>query len=168
VTNGFVQAVLPDDLPNAYEHARVLAILGVDQAVLTCAYCGDKAQHWDHLHAYVRGKRPSGYFNEARNLVPACGPCNTSKSGSHWREWMFGRAKGSPLSRGVSDLERRATLLDQLIVELELQPVNVESLISPELWDEYWQQQSEIERMMRVAQGLAEKIKGQLKLALMP
>jgi hypothetical protein len=81
---------------------------------------------------------------------------------------MFGKAKGSPLSRGVSDLERRATLLDQLIVELELQPVDVESLISPELWDEYWQQQSEIERMMREAQGLAEKIKGQLKLALKP
>jgi hypothetical protein len=166
VTNGFVQAILPDDLPDEADHARVLAILAIDRANLICAYCGDKAQHWDHLYPYVRGKRPSGYFNEARNLVPACGPCNTSKSGTHWRAWMFGKAKGSPTSRGVTGLEQRAALLDKLMTELELKPVDVESLISPELWDEYWRLQSGIENKIREAQQLADKIKGQLKFAL--
>ncbi len=166
ITNGFVQAILPDGAPDAAEHEKFLAFLQIDPKHLICAYCGDPANHWDHLNPFVRAKRPSGYFNEARNLVPACGPCNTSKSGSQWREWMFGRAKNSPRSRGVIDLELRAERLQKFEVESGLRRVDVEELVSPDLWDAYWRRQVEIEQLIFDAQKQAEVIKIELTKAL--
>ena len=50
-----------------------------------CAYCGDAAQSLDHIHPKVKGG-----LTVARNLAPACLPCNRLKGHrevfSWWRE----------------------------------------------------------------------------------
>lgn len=160
VTNGFVQAILPNALPNTEESLLVLCILGIDQDDLRCAYCGDPAHHWDHLHPYVKAKRPSGYLNESRNLVPSCGPCNTSKSGKHWRDWMLGSARGSPTTRAVSDTNGRVDRLEQLERELGLIPIALSELVDADLWQSYWARRDEIEELLFAAQREA----GQLRL----
>lgn len=166
VTNGFVQAILPRALPDPAESRRVLAILGIDPDELRCAYCGDTAHHWDHLYPYVNAKRPSGYLNESRNLVPACGPCNTSKSGRHWRDWMLGSARGSPTARAVVDTAARVDRLDQLERELGLSPRVLKELVEPALWERYWERRDEIERLLFAAQQDAEQIRKQIETGL--
>jgi len=166
VTNGFVQAILPDEKPDERDLAAVLTILEIDPERLTCAYCGDPAQHWDHLFPYVRDKRPSGFLNEARNLVPACGPCNTSKSGRDWKSWMFGSAKGSPATRRIADLCLRAERIEGMVTAFNLQPMDLAGFVGRELWQSYWDRLDNIERLLFEAQAQAERIKSQIALGL--
>lgn len=155
VTNGFVQAIIPSVPLDEAEHKRVMAILDIDPESVTCAYCGDLAYHWDHLNPYVREKRPSGFLNEARNLVPACGPCNTSKSGRPWHSWITGNAKGSPQTRGIHDLRDRIARINALEKELGLKPIDFASYVETALWTGYWERLEEIERLMIEAQKQA-------------
>jgi hypothetical protein len=48
-----------------------------------CAYCGDHAQSLDHVLPKARGG-----LTVARNLAPACLPCNSSKSADDWISWF--------------------------------------------------------------------------------
>ena len=53
-----------------------------------CAYCGEHAESLDHVQAKMRGG-----LTIARNLVPACLPCNGSKGHREvfgwWREQPY-------------------------------------------------------------------------------
>jgi hypothetical protein len=166
VTNGFVQAILPARKPCAEDHAIYLAMLEIDPDNLTCAYCGDPAHHWDHLFPFVRSKRPSGYLNEPRNLVPACGPCNTSKSGNDWRTWMFGKAKRSPKSRNIGEIDRLAARLEVFVTSASLQEADLEALVPPDLWASYWNKRDAIEEGLRQAQADAAVIRNIIERAL--
>lgn len=162
VTNSFVQAIVPSIAPDKAEHQKVLAILGIDPSHVVCAYCGDAAHHWDHLNPYVSAKRPSGFLNEARNLVPSCGLCNTSKSGQPWRKWITGKAKASPQSRGVSDITDRIGRLELLEAHFGLLPIDFSSMVDADLWKRYWDRLDQIELLMFEAQADAELINAQI------
>lgn len=166
VTNVFVQAIVPADPPNPVDQARVLAILEIDKDSLVCAYCGDPAQHWDHLNPFVKNKRPTGFLHEAKNLVPACGPCNTSKSGHPWRSWIIGSAKRSPSTRGTKDLEARVSRLEMLETEFDLKPIDLGSFVDAELWSNYWCRLDEIEQLMFAAQREADRINEQIRVGM--
>jgi 5-methylcytosine-specific restriction endonuclease McrA len=79
---------------------------------ICCAYCGDPHTEWDHLRSIIREKKPTGYITEIAILVPACGKCNQSKGGNHWRDWMLGSATRSPKTGGVANLDRKVMLLE--------------------------------------------------------
>lgn len=102
-------------------------------------------------------------FSGKGNVVPACGLCNQSKSGSEWEKWMRGPAKNSPKTRGVRDLEDRIERLaaytqcyPQLIVELE-------ELVDPGLWNDYWEKLSELHKSLKDAQRIADQIASQIR-----
>ncbi|WP_299425067.1 HNH endonuclease [Sphingomonas bacterium] len=155
VTNGFVQAIIPSEEPTDDARAEALRVLGMDEESIRCVYCGGNATDWDHLRPLVSGKRPTGYFNEIRNLVPACGPCNQSKSGQEWRRWMAGLAKGSPGSRGVTDIEERIAVLERYETWGEIEKVELEALVGSDLWKSYWDRLAAIESLMFEAQAEA-------------
>lgn len=152
VTNGFVQAIIPSVEPTAAETDEALAVLGMTRATIECIYCGATATDWDHLQPLVRGKRPTGYINEVRNLVPSCGPCNQSKSGADWRRWIEGTARNAPRTKGVVDLPDRIARLERFVAWAKREPLALRELAGPELWDSYWQRLSEIEQAMHRAQ----------------
>ena len=54
----------------------------------TCAYCGKKATHLDHLHPLIIDRMPTGYGTEAANLVPCCTECNQPKRNMYWEDFM--------------------------------------------------------------------------------
>ena len=54
----------------------------------TCAYCGKKATHLDHLHAFIVDRMPTGYGTEPANLVPCCTECNQPKGNMNWEDFM--------------------------------------------------------------------------------
>ncbi|MFG3200349.1 HNH endonuclease [Streptomyces sp. NPDC048208] len=47
-----------------------------------CAYCGNRAEHLDHIVPLSRG----GTDTES-NILPACAPCNLSKGAKTLEEW---------------------------------------------------------------------------------
>jgi 5-methylcytosine-specific restriction endonuclease McrA len=51
----------------------------------TCAYCTERATTADHVLP-----RCQGGTHDLANLVPACGPCNTRKSGRTPEQWRSG------------------------------------------------------------------------------
>lgn len=79
IRNVFVAAIIPVTPPSAADVAKVLEILALRPDELHCAYCGDNATEWDHLRPLVKEGKPTGYPSSIRNLVPACGKCNSRK-----------------------------------------------------------------------------------------
>lgn len=163
IRNVFVAAILAVVPPTANEIRRVLSILDMTPEKLECAYCGSVATEWDHLRPLVSDGKPTGYATNIRNLVPACGKCNQSKGKSDWKTWMMGSAKLSPKSRGISDLKARVLRLEQYEQWANCQPLRVQELVQPELWERYYRLQEEILTKMREAQGLALEIAKALK-----
>lgn len=166
VANGFVQAIIPSVEPTSEEVDEALAQLGMTLGTIKCIYCGDRATDWDHLRPLVSGKRPTGYINEIRNLVPSCGPCNQSKSGSNWRDWMKGAARGSPRTRGIPDLPDRIARLERFIDWGGVKPLNLGELAGAEQWDAYWARLGAVELAMKEAQAHAVMVQGAIRRAL--
>jgi hypothetical protein len=152
VTNGFVQAIIPCLEPSEVERAEALAVLGMVPGAEFCVYCGARATDWDHLRPLVRGKRPTGYCNDVRNLVPACGPCNQSKSGQDWKQWINGTSKGSPKTRGVMNLADRIEVLRQFEDWSSHLALDMRGLAGEAVWDAYWERLKAIEVQMHEAQ----------------
>ena len=158
ITNSFVQAIIPSFEPSKEEVLEALSILEIDPENLSCAYCGQRSTDWDHLRPLVRNKRPTGYINEIRNLVPSCGPCNQSKSGANWRDWMLGSANGSPNKKGIPDLAVRVARLEKFEAWGAVDPLPLRDLAGPEAWDHHWENRAEIETKMQEAQKHAETL----------
>ena len=126
---------------------------------IECAYCGDKFTDWDHLRPLVRNERPTGFINEIRNRVPACGPCNQSKSGSEWRRWIEGDAKKSPKSRQIKDLNIRIRRLEAFERWGSIKPLDLSRFVDPQIWQKHWSRLEDIHKKMRAAQEGAEIIR---------
>jgi hypothetical protein len=159
ITNCFVQAIIPSIEPTSEEVAEALSVLGMSIEKISCVYCGSRTTDWDHLRPLVRGKRPTGYITEIRNLVPACGPCNQSKGGSDWEAWMNGKARGSPKTRGISDLQSRIEKLRAFEVWGAVQPLSLGKLANEKLWNSHWAHLDSIINEMRTAQAHAELLR---------
>ncbi len=113
ITNSFVQAIVPRFEPSLEELTQALSFFGMTLESTACVYCGAKTTDLDHLRPLVQSKRPTGYVHEIGNLVPACGPCNQSKGGQDWRQWMQGNARGSPTTKGVNNIIERINQLER-------------------------------------------------------
>lgn len=127
-----------------------------------CAYCGDAPTEWDHLRPLVVNKQPTGYISEIHNLVPACGKCNQSKGNKNWREWLFSSAPRSPKSRGISDIETRASRLNDYERWGAPTRVDFRSIVGDDLWDEHWRNHEAIVRLMRDAEVVATAIRARI------
>jgi hypothetical protein len=82
-------------------------------------------------------------------------PCNQSKGASDWREWMMGKARGSPTTRNVTDVHDRMGRLSRFEAWGNVRPIAFEGLISKAVWDEYWSQLDAVLDAMRIAQEKA-------------
>ena len=162
ITNAFVSTIIPVVPPSEEEIAEALAVLEMTPETVTCIYCGDKCNAWDHLRPLVVNRRPTGYISEIANLVPACQPCNSSKGNVGWREWMSGKAAQSPATRGIRDVDARIARLDAF--ERWRRPTRVDfaAILGPELYDAYWGELdrviAELERSQRMADELRARI----------
>ena len=158
ITNSFVNGIVPIIKPTKAQIDEALEVLGMSDAVV-CAYCGDDASEWDHLRPLVQGQRPTGYIHEIHNLVPACGKCNQSKGNKHWREWMFSDARLSPKSKGVVDLDERASIIERYEAWTRPTHVDFAALVGEELWAEHWANHRALLQQMREAENVVERIR---------
>jgi hypothetical protein len=162
VTNAFVNGIIPRIIPTDSEIREALEILGLSEADLRCAYCGDPSTEWDHFRPLISGKRPTGYISEIANLVPECGKCNQSKSGMHWKKWITGTARRSPTFRKIPDLRERVARLERFEAWRRPTIFDFEKVVGPELWDRHWKNWETLFAMMhdceKTAQAIREKI----------
>ncbi len=159
VTNSFVQSVLPHCFLSEDEQIELRKQLHQDsEARLACVYCGAAATEWDHLQPLVSKRRPSGHLNVYGNLVPACGTCNHSKGAQDWRKWMVGRARNSPASRAIVDLEDRIDMI-AAYERSYAGRIEISDLYDAAGYEAYWAKLGEIEALMREAQQMADGLR---------
>ena len=159
ITNAFVNSVIPVFPPTQDEIRSALSILGMDASDLRCAYCGEKASEWDHLRPLVVKWRPTGFVSEIANLVPSCGKCNQSKGNKDWRSWMSSKARLSPATRGVADLQQRIDRLDQYERWRQPRVMDFEGILGREVWSEYWVSCEQMISALKKCQELADHLK---------
>lgn len=164
ITNSFVNGIVPVVRPTEAQIDEALEILGMTEVVV-CSYCGDTASEWDHLRPLVVGQQPTGYIHEIHNLVPACGKCNQSKGNRAWREWMFGKARHAPATRGVVDLNARAERLEQYEQWGDATRVDFRAVVGEELWSAHWRNHAAILSLMREAEKTVELIRAKVAAA---
>ncbi len=166
LTNAFAAAILPNLQPKTSEIAEVLAILEIDPGNLTCAYCGDKATEWEHVHPIVKGKVPIGDPSSIRNLVPSCGKCNQSKGGKEWRNWIKSNAPLSPKSRNVRDLDKRIAHIAKYEKWANCSQIPIIDIVGKYLYRKYFGKLDQIVSEMWEAQRMADILRAKIHNAL--
>lgn len=159
VTNCFVQAIIPSVEPTSAEVAEALHILGMSPDNLHCAYCGGNASDWDHLRPMVKSKRPTGFIDEIRNLVPSCGPCNHSKSGANWLDWI----RKSARTRSLPDLKDRVSRLQKFEEWGRVKPIDLQALVDTDIWNAHWTNHASVQQRMKDAQIHAATLKSAIQ-----
>jgi hypothetical protein len=159
ITNAFVNAIISQVFPSKEEVSKALKILQLDPDDLRCAYCGTPFTEWDHLRPLVRNKKPTGYVSEIANLVPSCGKCNQSKGSKEWRVWITSKAKLSPASKGISDLQHRIARLEEY--EQWRRPIQIDfsTIVPSSLWNEHWNNHEKLLSVMKECQRTADRVR---------
>ena len=107
VAHAFASAIAPAEDLVASRLADAIRILNQDPgADLSCVYCDEPAETWDHLAALVRAGESSGYGHTLGNLVPACRDCNSKRGNREWRSW---------LKASRPDGDERVTMIDKYV-----------------------------------------------------
>jgi len=130
VRGAFASAVAPFEKFDRIKFSRWLEVLGQQEDEdLRCVYCGEKANHLDHLFSLIFDKKPSGFGHFIFNTVPACHDCNVNKGSKSWRDWLEERHGSNP-----AEIARRSKILSKVEAELlndksckyDLAPVSTE------------------------------------------
>lgn len=134
----FIVTLTPYVEPTDDEVDEALSILKMGRGRVTCAYCGGNKSEWDHFRPVVRDLAPTGYITEIANLVPACGKCNQSKSGSDWKKWITGSAAQSPSRKlDTASLHGKIACLEDFERWREPVRIDYKSVLGTDRWNQH-------------------------------
>lgn len=89
ISHAFAAAIAPSDMYSEDQVRGAMTDLAMSpDEDLMCAYCGVKAQTWDHVYATIRGTYFSGFGHRLGNLLPCCKSCNSSKGNKVWDRFL--------------------------------------------------------------------------------
>ncbi len=159
LNNAFACAVLPADTPSDAELRETLQTLGMDPTSVRCVYCGDAWTEWDHFRPIIEKGKPTGYFSHIGNLAPCCGPCNQSKGGKNWRKWITSKARLSPQSRKIANLDLNIARLDTFELWSKALRIDVRSSGSKEHWRRYDDNLHRLKELIRESAVIADELK---------
>lgn len=147
INHAFASAIAPADEYNEEELNKVLRLLGQNpDRDLTCVYCDQPAETWDHLESLVENGQFRGYGHVIGNLVPCCKRCNSEKGAKPWKEYVKDPQK-------IKQIEAYAELARKVCLE------NVDKK-----WlDEYNSLRDQLLTVMEKADEIAEQIRNQLQ-----
>lgn len=159
IAHAFASALAPSEEFDQEKVEAALNALGQKNLqLLTCIYCGNLAQTWDHLENLVREGELNGYGHQLGNLVPCCRDCNSEKGGKPFRDYV------STLNLSPAE---QADLITRLEKHLSLAtPINTSGLEfeSKDALDQFNAIRAQILKLMeeadRFAQILREKSNG--------
>ena len=160
INHAFASALAPFDVYDENKINAAITFLGQDpESDLTCVFCGNAAETWDHLVSLVEGGKLRGLGHQIGNLVPCCKLCNSQKGAKDFAAFIkdFAKIKG--------DRSELASMLT-LYVKKFAKPVNTalfESCV-PEQWFRYNEIKKEIIDLLKEADGLAEALREKVRL----
>jgi hypothetical protein len=94
ISHAFASAIAPTDVfEKCAIDAALIALGQEDVEALTCVYCEEEAETWDHLVNLVKDGELHGYGHQLGNLVPCCKKCNSSKQGKSFELYISGLPK---------------------------------------------------------------------------
>jgi hypothetical protein len=130
---------------------QTLAILEQDPEKLSCVYCGEAAQTWDHLVPVVKEGKQFGPGHRIRNLVPCCSRCNGEKGNRDFEVWLPNRFPG-----WQERIERLRTYIvrepDDSLLPAEI-AAQTEAAVA-----EYWATRDRVFDLLRQADTIAGRI----------
>lgn len=161
ITNSFVNGVIPCIPPNEEELEKVYKHFGMKKDNVVCVYCGENATEWDHFHPLIKDKKPTGYFSEINNLVPACSKCNQSKRNVEWRVWMeSSQSSQAQHLRAKTDYQQRIKKLEEYAKNYPAHKINFNNVRG---WEEYMSMREDVIQKMKEAQEVSNRIKEEIK-----
>ena len=163
ITAAFVSSIVPVVEPTEQDVDEALSVLGMQRGACRCVYCGDTSTEWDHFHALVYDKRPTGYITEIANLVPACGKCNQSRGNKDWKSWMTGSARLSPATRGIADIPERIRRLEEYSRWREPKKIDFGKLVGDDDWAAYWADLARLSSLMEDCEQHARRIRQKIR-----
>jgi 5-methylcytosine-specific restriction endonuclease McrA len=97
INHAFASAIAPCDSFIEDSVKEALRVLGQNpEGELSCVYCDDPAETWDHVFATVKNSVFSGLGHRLGNLVPCCKPCNSKKGNKAWEKFILERETTGP------------------------------------------------------------------------
>ncbi|MBU3898177.1 MAG: HNH endonuclease [Gammaproteobacteria bacterium] len=157
VAHAFASALAPSD---EYDEKKIEAALNAlgqkDLKQLSCVYCENQAQTWDHLENLVKAGKLNGYGHQIGNLVPCCRDCNSQKGGKPFRAFIVANAKLTETEK--SNLTHR--LETHLALAKPIQPSNL-SLECQEALTKFLALQTQILGLMEEADKYAQVLRSQ-------
>lgn len=89
INHAFASAVAHHDSYDEKIIKEAIKLLGQNpNEHLSCVYCGESAETWDHVFGLVKGFKFSGYGHVIGNLLPCCKQCNSEKGNKHWEDFI--------------------------------------------------------------------------------
>ncbi len=168
ITNAFGNAIMPVVEPSDAEIEAVLDGIGQGGKTIdkqSCVYCSEKATEWDHLNPMIRDKKPTGYFSEIWNLVPACGTCNQSKGARDWADWIGSDAPKSPKVQGKPWEENRRRLDGYLRSRPQRATcIDIKAIVEADRLQAYEDLRQNILKLMKAADEIAAELRSQIVL----
>lgn len=125
-----------------------------------CAYCMGDGNGKDHVKPLVKNGMTTEYITDIRNLVPCCQKCNSSKGAKSFREWYKSPENVDRLKKlGLNDksIDDRYEILCAFESKIPA-PIDFESLIGKELWDEYKLRRIELLKALDENQAFCDRI----------
>ena len=158
ISHAFASALAPCDTYDEATVREAIASLGQDPDVaLSCVYCDEGAETWDHLVGLVKKSVLHGFGHQLGNLVPCCKPCNSKKGNREWRQF---------LEQNFSDPEKRELLTSRLAAYQAkyAEALNLSALETacPEDWAQYAELRHEIVGLMKKADIVAQRLRQKL------
>jgi hypothetical protein len=151
ISYAFASAVAEREGFDRNKVRQALAILQQDPEKLSCAYCGEAAQTWDHLVPVVKDGKQFGPGHRIRNLVPCCSRCNGEKGNRDFEVWLPNRFPGWQ--------ERIVRLRTYLACEQNDALVPAEIAVQTEATlAEYWAIRDRVFDLLRQADAIAGRI----------
>lgn len=137
ISNAFAMSITPYIYPTEEEVELLNRSLDIEDG--QCVYCLGEGNGRDHLKPLVRNSMPTGYITDIHNLVPCCQACNSSKGAKTFNDWYLSPYNIKRLkNKGMTDsqIEHRYELITKYESKIP-KPLDYESLVGKELWDEY-------------------------------
>ena len=127
----------------------------MDTDHLTCVYCSEPAETWDHLVGLVKNSELNGFGHQIGNLVPSCRACNSLKGNRDWREF---------LRSAISDDARREQVEVALACHLQAFATELDLSRTKSKFPAEWARYAQVKREILELMAEADRLAGQLRL----
>ena len=89
INHAFASAIAPSDDYSEERISEALVFLGQSpDKDLTCIFCDEAAETWDHLVGLVKSGELRGFGHQIGNLVPCCKKCNSKKGSKEFSAFI--------------------------------------------------------------------------------